>query len=166
MNFVTSLATARPPSGLSPFRVIREAAGDNEASYGIACQCGADFGTIISEFDEDEQFWSEPLVYKCTNCDFEGVLFDSRKDGYDAVLNNFSAYPARTRDEFVTCATCGSNQHKIVGEYAYQFDDEEVEQEWSEDERRQMPDVFDSVAFELTCSRCGEKQEVGGWECA
>src|SRR5687768_12959581 len=117
MNLVTSLATARPPSRLSSFRVTRETAGDNDAKYRIACPCGSDVAKVISEYDEDEAFWIDPLVYKCTNCDFEGVLLDVREDGYDAVLNNFSAYEARTRDEFVTCAACGSDRHKVVGEY-------------------------------------------------
>jgi hypothetical protein len=166
MNLVTALATARPPSGLSSFLVTPETAADNEASYRIACPCGAESGAIISEYDEDEQFWADPLGYECSVCDFSGILFDSRKDGYDAVLNGISTYVARTRNERVLCARCNSDRHKVVGEYTYQFEDEEVEQEWSEETRRQMPDVFDSVGFKLTCGQCGETQYIGGFECA
>jgi hypothetical protein len=146
--------------------VTPETADDNDANYRIACVCGSDVARVISEYDDAEAFWLEPLVYQCTDCDFEGVLFDAREDGYDAVVNNFSAYEARTRDEFVTCAACGSDRHKILGEYRYQFEDEEAEEEWSDDDRVRTPDIFDSVAFELTCDQCGKKQELGGWECA
>lgn len=166
MNLVTTLAMVRVPSGLSPFRVARVDSGDREVSYRVACPCGAETGTIISEYVADGQFWADPLAYGCIACDFSAVLFDSRKDGYDAVLNNFSANLLRTKDEPVKCATCGSEAHKVLASYRYDLEDEEVEEGWDTEQRQQMPDVFTSAAFELSCGQCGETQWLADFECA
>ena len=166
MNRVTELAVARAPAGLGQFRAARIDAQNRQISYRIICACGAGSGTIISQFSEEDRFWCDPLVFECAACGRSAPFFDSRNDGYNAVLNGFSAYAARERDEPVNCAGCGSYRHELVASYRYEFEDEEVEEEWTDDEREQMPDVFSSVEFILTCSDCGSVQALGEFECA
>ena len=166
MNFVISLAAVTPPSRLSSFQTARVASRENEVNYAVRCRCGSEDATIISEFDEHEQFWLEPLIYKCNACGLSTTLFDAREDGYDAVINGLSAYEPRIKDEPVSCSACGSKRHKVMASYQYDYADGEIEEEWGAEDRHRMPDVFSSAGFEVTCIQCGEAQWLGGYECA
>jgi hypothetical protein len=166
MNLVTSLAITRPPSGLSPLEATRRSSQDNQASYRIACACGSEIGRIVSEFVPEHQFWADPLLFECVSCGASVDFFDSHKHGYDGILNQFSAYEPRTRAEVVRCESCGSDRHKLIATFSYNFEDEEVEEDWSAEDRRRMPDLFDSAAFEVACAECGNEKRLSDFECA
>jgi Zn finger protein HypA/HybF involved in hydrogenase expression len=171
MNLVMRLATVRAPARLADFQWACDDAGEQRVSYRIACPCGGESATIVSEYVVSElsseiYFWADPYVFGCAACGFSAIFFDSSKDGYDPVLNGVGTHKQRTTDELVRCPSCESEKHRLLASYSYQFEDEEVEQWWSEEERAQMPDVFDAVGFELTCSQCGETQWLGEFECA
>jgi ribosomal protein S27E len=166
MNLVFELASARVPASLADVRTESAAPDDGAICYRISCPCGGALGSVTSEYDEPEDFWVDPIVFTCADCGRSETIFDSSKHGYDAVLNSFSAYEPRTKDEQVDCPGCGGGRFGLVGYYRYNFEDGEIEQWWSEEDRARMPDLFDSVAFRLTCGACGEAQWVGGYECA
>ena len=166
MTLVFELASARVPVSLTDVRVESAAPDDAAICYRISCPCGSALGSFTSEYDEPESFWCEPIVFTCADCDRSATIFDSRKHGYDAVLNSCSAYDPRTKDEQVDCRGCGGERFRLVGYYRYDFEDEDVEQWWSAEDCARMADLFSGVAFRLTCGGCGEEQWLGGFECA
>jgi hypothetical protein len=66
----------------------------------------------------------------------------------------------------VTCPQCDGSVHEIVANYGYCFAPEEIAAQWTDEERAQLPDVFDSVYFEFTCRTCGSRHGLGEFECA
>jgi hypothetical protein len=171
MNLVMSLATTRAPAGLADLRVTRADTENQSVSYRIGCPCGSEVGSFVSErrpseFFPGEYFWADPLVFQCAACASSATFFDSRRDGYDAIFNACSASEQRTNDELVPCPSCSGERHRLLASYSYNFEDKEVEREWKAEERVQMPDAFDSAAFELTCVQCGETHWLAEFECA
>jgi hypothetical protein len=166
MDRATALAAARAPASLDEFRTSPLEPADGAIRCGIACACGGPEGEIISEFGPEEDFWADPLVFECCQCGRSATFFDSSRHGYDPVLNAFSATIQRTRDERVPCKECNGRRHSLVGAYRFEFEDEEIDEEWSEAQRSQMPDLFSSVSFSLTCAGCGVVQRLADFECA
>jgi hypothetical protein len=166
MGYVTDLASTRVPVSLDELHAERVSMDDLTISYRILCACGRPQGAVTAEHDASADFWLDPYVFTCAVCGRAATLFDSSKHGYDGVLNGGSAYEQRSKDETVTCPQCGDSVHEVIGYYDFSFDQEEIETEWPEEERAQLPDLFSSVSFELICSGCGNRHGLGEFECA
>lgn len=171
MNLVMSLATARAPAALANFQAKQFGTDGPAVSYRIACPCGSEVGSLVSElrpaeFFPGQYFWADPLVFQCAACTFSAPFFDSNRDGYDAVCCGISVTEPRTKDEIVPCPSCGGEQHRLTASFSYQFEDEEVEREWSAEERAQLPDAFDWATFVISCVQCGKTHCFADFECA
>lgn len=171
MNLVMSLASARAPAALTEFRATRIGIDPPDVSYRVACPCGSEVGSLISElrpaeFFPGEYYWADPLVFQCAACTFAAPFFDRNRDGYDAIVCAISVGELRTKDEIVPCPSCGGEQHRLTASFSYNFEDEEIEREWSAEERARLPDVFDWATFVIGCVECGKTHCFVDFECA
>jgi hypothetical protein len=110
--------------------------------------------------------WLDPYIFTCAECGSAATFFDSRRHGYDGVLNDGCACAQRSRDMLVTCGKCRGSIFEVTGDYGYCFAEDEIETEWTNEERAQLPDLFDSVYFHLACAACGNQYGLGEFECA
>jgi len=89
-----------------------------------------------------------PHILQCVGCGGRGVVFDPCKHGYDAVLNNYSAYECGNEGELTA-----PGQYKVRALFAYNNDFDE-NQAIAEEKGVQPSDLFD--AFCLICEPSGD----------
>ena len=151
------------PGSLADVQVELIAAGDETISYWLTCPCGGTHGPVTSEHDEAENFWLDPIMFTCADCNRSAVLFDSRIHGYDAVLNGGGTSAQRAQDQRVPCPQCGGLKHRVTVAFRYDLEEDELE-ELSANAR--LPDLFTSISFRLTCAACMVERHLSDFECA
>ena len=173
-------ARETPARCLSGFRVNLDptlaAAGWDAldvARFYLACQCGhASLHILghnaISESYPDTPIFIAPIAFECQECQRRTQLFDPRRDGYDAEIEEGGASSSGmigtgTPEPFV-CPSCGHRDFLPRVSLSYQFDDEEMDE--SDDLASRLQDFFDWFALSAECSKCGVSSDVSDYECA
>ena len=103
--------------------------------------------------------WRPPHRLRCDGCGKTEPLFDARKNGYDAVVNNFSGYESGDEGEEVVRGT-----YRVHVTFAYNAELSELEESATE-AKVKIADLFDW--FTITCrdTNSGDVFELD-YECA
>ena len=91
---------AHPPRGLSGLRATpielpdREFDGHGEpvnAIFELTCACGSDGFVALGDEEFDDEDYGPPIALDCVKCDARRIVFDARRDGYDAQMSRDDA---------------------------------------------------------------------------
>ena len=177
---IVAMARATPARCLSGFHVELDPTLASEgpdaldvARFLLTCQCGhASFHILghnaISQTYPDTPIFIAPITLDCPECRCCTQLFDPRRDGYDAQIEEGSGSTTGmtgtgTPDHFV-CPSCGHREFVPCVCLNYSLDDEEMD-DWEELAARPQ-DFFDWFSLSASCLKCGVSSDVTDYECA
>ena len=150
-------ALAHPPSCLANFaRTAKPGAEPIFVDFALGCRsCAGEafqvfsFPKVVPDpspyygLEAGEVLQRPPHRLRCAGCGSDGVTFDPRKHGFDAVLNDFSSYECGDEGE-----EAAPGLYRVTAGFAYNNDFEENQTD-ARDKGVQASDLFD--AFRLVC---------------
>lgn len=162
-------AVLAPPICLEPLKLTPQPAEEETyVVYDVSCKaCGSSLLSLFaSPIVNDEGRsqgrlkWRPPHSCQCVACGMTTRLFDPRIDGYDAIVNDFSATQV---DDAGQSAIPGPVSITMCLTYSMDWDD--LSREAASKAGRSIGDLFDWITIVATPAGEGPEVELS-YECA
>lgn len=180
-------ALLRPPSCLADF-VTQSATPDitgrrfdghnspHNSFFALACPCGGTAFTATAyrhPVQSGYDYYHSPVVVTCLACDRSAIVVDTRRHGYDPVINDMGYNgmddPEATRQQY-PCDECGEIQFELIARFEY-FANTVDGYDYFRERKPDLPlhgeqDLFSWVTVIATCIACQHLQVIADLETA